>query len=188
MRETDVIKLLRARAESYDVSTIAHIKGQRYRVVWKGQEYDAVCLLRSFDFYEKRYHLCLDKPDLIICFKHDTWLPIPCMALALGNIAIAPEDYPEGITDSNLETLRHNKSSVAGQVLIGLYLNGTQRGQNMMKALRKSNNKKRPNAVSSTYRRYLARIEQLGKRKRGKPVGIMSDTATAKKKKGSKQQ
>jgi hypothetical protein len=161
MTELEVFRLLLARRENYRISEIHHISGRAYSLVMEGRRYNAVILSRSFDFYELRYHLGKKIPDLVICFVHDTVLPITCLSLKAGRIAL-PHDLPAHIT--NVEAQRH-RSKTGSQVLLGMYLCGMQDAQKII------HHKDFP---KTTRKRYLQRAKELSNRRPGRPVSIAS--------------
>jgi hypothetical protein len=160
MNELDVFRLLLARRNNYDISEIEHTSGRSYTIVMNGRRYNAVVLPNSFAFYEKRYHIAKVIPTLVICFTHDTALPVPVLSMKAGKIAL-PYDLPSGITD--VEAQRH-RSKTGSQVLLGMYLCGMKEAQMIVNEL-----------PTTSRKRYIERARQLGKRKRGRPV----DTALA---------
>jgi hypothetical protein len=157
MTELDVFRLLLARRDNYSISEIAPISGRAYSVVMAGKRHNAVILPSSFDFYQLRYHIAKRVPDLIICFVHDTVLPVTCLSLKAGRIAL-PHDLPAHIT--NVEAQRY-RSKTGSQVLLGMYLCG------MKQAMAIIHHKDFP---PRTRRRYLEKARELGKRKPGRPV------------------
>jgi hypothetical protein len=165
MKERDVIHALRARADNYGISNITLISGCLYSLLMNGEWHDAVMLLHSFQYYEKQYHITTKrKPTLIVCYEHNTVVPIPVLSMRAGNFAKAYE-LPEEIDD--IETQRWSK--LGAQVLLGMYISGVRLAQTIIKEL-----------PSSTRNRYLQKVEDLGRRKRGRPVGIPSKKRKAK--------
>lgn len=155
MNELDVFRLLLARRENYAVSEITPIKGRLYTLTMHGTHYRAVVLPHSYDFYRLRYHLIThNAPTLVVCYSHDTVLPIAVLSMRAGNFAAAYE-LPEEISD--LETQRHSKTGA--QVLLGMYLSGVRYAQSLIKEL-----------PTSTRNRYLAKARELGRRRPGRPV------------------
>ncbi len=155
MKETDVLRMFLARRENYAVSHVTYLQGRVYSVTMQGVNYRAVVLCSSFEFFEKRYHIAQEVPNLIICFEHTTVVPVKVLSLRLGNLA-QPYELPEAIYD--LEQQRKRK--LGSQVLLGMYISGIKRAQTLVNAL-----------PPTTRKRYLDKVEALGKRKRGKPVG-----------------
>lgn len=155
--EDDVLKIFLARRNSYNVSHIEHVKGRAYNITKEGKRYNAVVLPTSFAFYEKRYHLAKKMPDLVICFRHDTVLPVPCLSMEYSCLA-NPCDIPHRI--KNLDQQRH-RSKLGSRVVLGAYLCGTQEAQTVL-----------ANSHPTTRKRYVEKAKALGKRKRGRPVSI----------------
>ena len=160
MKELDVVGLLLARRDNYEVSSIRPLHGNLYNVTMQEQGYLAVVLLSSFDYYEKRYHLAKVLPSLVICFEHNTVLPIPALSLRAGNLAKAYE-LPKDVELSDLEVTRRSK--LAHKVLLGMLLSGMKAAQAIVRDL-----------PETTRRRYASEIKALGKRVRGRPAGTPS--------------
>jgi hypothetical protein len=156
--ETDVLRMLLARRDNYAVVGITPIRGRVYDVEIGNEHYNAVVLISSFEFYEKRYHIAEMLPTLVICFEHNTVLPIPVLSMRAGNLA-KPYELPQEITD--VEAQRHTK--LGSQVLLGMYISGVKVAQTIINQL-----------PESTRLRYLWRVKTLNKRKRGKPVGLQA--------------
>ena len=156
MKVTDVMGLFLARRENYNVSDIRHLHGDMWHVTMEGKPYTAVVLLKSFEYYEKRYHLAKEVPTLVLCFQHNTALPIHALALREGEFT-KPFELPTEITD--IEVQRVTKQG--HKVLLGMYLSGMKIAQDMVR-----------NLPPTTRKRYLSEAETYGKRTRGKPVGL----------------
>jgi hypothetical protein len=156
MRERDILHMFEARAENYAAKDITHLRGRAYSLVMEGVQYtSAVILLNSFQYYELRYHLAKAKPDLIICLKHDTVVPIPVLSLKAGNFA-KPYERPEEITDVAVQRF----TKTGSRVLLGMYLSGMRYAQDLIKDMKQV----------TTKARYLQKAKDLSRRKRGRPV------------------
>jgi hypothetical protein len=155
MKETDVLHMFLARADNYEVTNIKHSRGRAYSVVMEGKGYNAVVLLNSFDYYARQYHIAKQRPDLIICYVHDTVVPIKVLSMRVGNLAEAYE-LPEDIED--VEAQRYSRTG--SRVLLGMYISGLRRAQDIIKGLKSP----------TTRKRYLQKAKGLGKRRRGRPV------------------
>jgi hypothetical protein len=160
MRETDVLRMFLARADNYAVTAIRHTRGRAYSVVMEGTHYNAVVLSHSFDYYALQYHIARHRPDLVVCYVHDSVLPIPVLSMRVGNLAEA-YDLPEDIEDVEAQRC----SRTGSRVLLGMYISGLRRAQDIIKDLK-----------PTTRKRYLQKAKELGKRRRGRPV----DTQQAK--------
>jgi hypothetical protein len=156
IQEIDVLRLLIARADNYGISRVSPLRGRLYAVTMNEENYTAVVLTHSFAYYEKRYHISRNKPTLIVCYVHDTVVPMPVLSMRAGNFAKAYE-LPAEIED--IETQRWSKTGA--HVFIGMYISGVRLAQTMMKEL-----------PVSTRNRYLQKVKDLGRRKRGRPVGL----------------
>jgi hypothetical protein len=157
MNEVDVFRLLLARRDNYDISEMKPIGGRAYSLVMGGRRYNAVILPNSFDYYELRYHIAKHLPDLVICFQHNSVLPIPVLSLKASNLA-KPCELPTGIM--NLEKQRHH-SKIGSQCLLGAYLCGLKSAQDIIH---------HKDFSPRTRRRYLQKARELGRRKPGRPV------------------
>jgi hypothetical protein len=111
-------------------------------------------LFTSFQYYESRYHLAKVKPNFVICYQHNTVLPIPVLSLKAGRLA-EPYDLPEDIKD--VEAQRFGKTGC--RVLLGMYISGVKYAQELVNGLR-----------PTTKARYLQKAKDLSRRKRGRPV------------------
>lgn len=156
MKESDVLRMFLARADNYAVTNIRHTRGRAYSVEMGGKTHNAVVLLNSFQYYELQYHIAKVKPTLVICYRHDSVLPVEVLSMRAGNFAES-YDLPEEIED--LEGQRHSKTGA--RVLLGMYISGMRRAQDII------HDKDFP---KSTRNRYLQRARELGRRSRGRPV------------------
>lgn len=154
MKEGDVLHMLQARADNYAITLISHIRGRAYSIFMSGKHYNAVVLFSSFQYYELRYHLAKVKPSLIVCYQHNTVVPIPVLSLKAGRHA-EPYELPEDIKD--VDAQRHSKTGC--RVLLGMYLSGVRYAQDLVKSL-----------APTTKARYLQKAKDLSRRGRGRPV------------------
>lgn len=156
MTERDVLRMLLASADAHSVEHIASVRGHAYTLTMEGKPYSAVLLVNSFDFYTKGLHLSAKKPTLVICYTHDTVLPVACLSLRAGNYA-TPYAKPEGIGD--VAELRGTQRG--SKLLLGMCLIGMREGQDIVNAL-----------PLSTRNRYYAKIHSLARRKAGRPMSV----------------
>jgi hypothetical protein len=154
MKEIDILRMLEARADNYALTDISHIRGRAYALTIAGSQYNAVVLFTSFEYYELRYHLAKVKPTFVICYQHNTVLPIPVLSLKAGRLGLA-YDLPDDIRD--VEAQRFSKTGC--RVLLGMYISGVKYAQELVKKL-----------SPTTKSRYLQRAKDLSCRKRGRPV------------------
>jgi hypothetical protein len=166
MTELDVLRLLLARRDNYQITDIQHSSGRAYHLIMRRTAYTAIIVTNSFDFYRLRYHILKRPPDLVICFTHDTVIPVTCLSLKSSRIAL-PYELPAHIKD--VEKQRHH-SKVGSQVLLGMYLCGMKDAQKII------HHKDFP---ARTRRRYLQRARELGKRQPGRPVDTQRPKAMA---------
>jgi hypothetical protein len=161
MTELDVLRLLLARRKNYDITDIQFVGGRVYSITMGGRAHTAIIVPNAFDFYAMRYHLCEQMPTLVVCFTHDAVVPVACLTLNTGHIG-RPHDLPAQI--KNVEAQRH-RSKAGSQVLLTMYLCGMREAMKIVDSLK-------PRSRC----RYLARARELGKRKRGRPVGGLERT------------
>jgi len=159
MTELEVFHLLLARRDNYDISEIAHVSGKVYSLIMAGKTYTAIIVTNSFDFYQLRYHIAKQVPTMVICFTHDTVVPITCLSLKAGRIAM-PYELPAQIT--NVIAQRH-RSKIGSQVLLGMYLCGMREAQKLVNSFK-----------PTTRKRYLQRARELSKRRPGHPVDTIA--------------
>jgi hypothetical protein len=157
MTEREVLNLLLARRDNYDISEVRHVYGRVYSIVMNNRELVALVLPRAFDFYELRYHLCKELPDMVICHQQDTVLAMACIDLKSGRIA---EPYALPTKIRNVETQRFRSKS-GSQCLLGMLMCGMKMAHSILDRL-----------PATTAKRYRARAKALSKRKAGKPVSI----------------
>jgi len=149
-----VLRMFLARADNYSVTSIKHSRGRAYSVVMEGTHYNAVVLSHSFDYYSLKYHIARQRPDMVICYVHDSVLPIKVLSMRVGNLAEAYE-LPEDIEDVEAQRC----SRTGSRVLLGMYISGLRKAQDIIKKLK-----------PTTRKRYLQKAKDLGKRRRGRPV------------------
>src|SRR5271157_1179449 len=128
MREIDILRMFEARADNYAISSISHIRGRAYSFVMSGKQYNAVVLNTSFDYYQLQYHLSKAKPNFIVCYQHNTVVPVPVLSLKAGRFAKEYE-LPEEIVD--VESQRFTK--IGCRVLLGQYISGVRSAQDLIK-------------------------------------------------------
>lgn len=155
MKEADVLRLLQARRDNYGIAgEITLVSGRVHSFIMNGEHYHAVVLVSSFEYYEYRYHLAKERPNLVVCYTHDTVLPMKCLSLRFSNLA-EPYELPEQITD--LEQQRWSRTGA--RVVLGAHMCGLQSARALMHDL-----------PATTRKRYQARARQLSQRRTGKPV------------------
>lgn len=87
MTELDVFRLLLVRRENYGITEIVPRSGRAYSLIMNGRSHTAIIVTNSFLFYELRYHIIKKPPDLVICFTHDSVLPVAVLSLKASRIA-----------------------------------------------------------------------------------------------------
>jgi hypothetical protein len=161
MKEADILRMFEARADNYSVTNISHVRGRAYFIIMDGKHYNAVVLFNSFQYYELKYHIARQKPTLIICYQHNTVVPIPVLSLKAGRHA-KPYEKPEEITD--VAEQRFTKTGC--RVLLGMYISGVRYAQDLIKEMKSP----------TTKARYLQKARDLSTRTRGRPVDTQKQT------------
>jgi hypothetical protein len=144
--------MLLAQAENLDITAIgASAAPHSYYITRRGHEQYAVILVRSSEYWQKRIHLVQMRADLLIVWEHDSCLPIDVLALKTGMLHPA-----YGVATTPDKRNRYTASILIGQLMCGL-----QSAYDALEAL--------PDA---TKYRYLARMRELTKRPRGRPLKV----------------
>ena len=155
MNEQEVLGMLIARKKNYGITEISHVSGRAYSVVMNGRRYNAIIVVAAFEYYEFRYHLAKNVPNLVVCSVHDTVVPVGVLSLKDGRVG-NPFDLPAQIRNV---VLQRHRSKTGSQCLLGMYLSGMREAPDMIARLPKASKN-----------RYLARARELSKRRPGRPV------------------
>jgi hypothetical protein len=119
----------------------------------KQQQFRAIILARSSDYWTKRYHLAKPRPTLTLCYEHDTCINLPVLSLHDG-VLFAPCRFPGWFTGYEQRT-----SERGARVYLGALLSGVGSAHELLDHLPRS-----------TKYRYEVKMAQHRKRARGKPV------------------
>jgi len=123
-------------------------------VTVEGAPYRALILARSSDYWQQRLHLARRRPELIICYEHDTCLPCRALDLREGFLYAAGE-LPHWYAPEKRFTRRGH------MVLIGQLLSGDEPGFIQLATLPRS-----------TRYRYLAEIKRFMTNRVGRPLVV----------------
>jgi len=115
-----------------------------------------VALVRSSDYWEYRLHLQRGAIDLVVCYRHDSVVPVHVLALEDGR-AYEPEDLPGKYT--TLDAVKAEHSRYAAKVLVGALLCGKKAAHDLLLAM-----------PESTRRKYEAKMHHYQRRQRGRPL------------------
>jgi hypothetical protein len=127
-----------------------HIPPEREsdRASWR-----ALILARSSDYWQQRVHLRrTSRPDLVICYEHDTCLPCAVLPLDEGWL-YHPCELPHWYAPQMRGTKR------GCMVLLGQLLSGDERGFKLFDDLPRT-----------TRYRYLAKLRHFSHNRRGRPL------------------
>src|SRR5713226_7863084 len=116
----------------------------------EGKPYRALILSHSSEYWKQRLHL--RRPELVICYSHDTCLPCAGLALDEGYL-YAPGELPHWYAPEKRFTARGH------MVLLGQLLAGNEAGFQQLEKLPRS-----------TRYRYLARMRRCMQNRAGRPL------------------
>lgn len=154
-RET--LNLLLGQLRSLDVTVQATVNTWTWIVSTsldgKQQQFRAVILARSNDYWTKRYHLASSRPTMVICYEHDTCINIPVLSLHDG-LLFASCRFPDWFT-----SYEQRATERGARIYLGALLSGVGSAHELLDHLPRS-----------TKYRYEARMAQHQKRVRGRPV------------------
>ena len=118
----------------------------------EGKPYRSLILSHSSEYWKQRLHLHRRRPELVICYQHDTCLP--CAALALDEgFLYAPGELPHWFRPEKRFTTRGH------MVLLGQLLAGNEAGFQQIETLPRS-----------TRYRYLAEMKRFMQNRTGRPL------------------
>ena len=118
----------------------------------EGKPYRALVLSASSEYWRQRVHLQRQRPDLLICYQHDSCVPCTVLALDEGYLYEACE-LPHWYTPDKRFTTRGHL------VLLGQLLSGVEAGFVQVATLPRS-----------TRYRYLAEMKRLMRNRSGRPL------------------
>jgi hypothetical protein len=138
-------------------------RGSGFSANYAGQAARGIVLVRSSDFWEYRLHLARTPLDLVVCYRHDTLLPVTVVELETGK-HYRPHDYPHQFT--SFEQAYQSRSRVGRLIIVGGLLCGVQRAYDLLDALRQA-------GKESTRRTYENSAHAYQKRRRGRQLSIL---------------
>ncbi|HVB20592.1 MAG TPA: hypothetical protein VNG51_01420 [Ktedonobacteraceae bacterium] len=125
-----------------------------FSLVLRGRAYRSLFLVRSSDYWEKRVHKTVEKtgqaPDLLVCWEHDSCCPVDVLALRTG-------DWHPAYNSRTVSV----RNRYTAQVIVGQLLCGLQAAYDDL-----------ADYPEGTKYRYLAKVAELSKRERGRPLKI----------------
>ncbi|HEV2582821.1 MAG TPA: hypothetical protein VGT44_18325, partial [Ktedonobacteraceae bacterium] len=97
--------------------------------------------------------------EVLVCYRHDSVLPIPVVELESGNTD-RPHEFPHVFT--SYEEAYHSRSKTGRLTIVGGLLCGVQRAYDLLETL-----------PESTRRKYETSAHQYQKRRRGRQLALM---------------
>jgi hypothetical protein len=131
-------------------------RGTGFVATYAGQPARGLVLVRSSDFWHYRLHLTRFPLDLIVCYRHDTVLPVTVVEIETGK-HYKPHDYPHQFT--SYEDAYKARSQAGRLTIVGGLLCGVQRAYDLVATL-----------PESTRRKYEHSAHAFQKRRRGRQL------------------
>jgi hypothetical protein len=131
-------------------------RGMAFSALLHGKPVRGIVLARSSEYWACRLHLQRTTPDLIVCYQHDSVVPVHVLALEDGR-AYSPEDLPGKY--ATLDAVKAERSRHAAKVFLGALLCGKKAAHDLLLAM-----------PESTRRRYELRMHTYQRRTRGRPI------------------
>ena len=139
-----------------DIQPTGH--GYAFAALLNGKPTNGVVLVRSSDFWEYRLHMHKTPPGLVVCYRHDSVLPVHVFALEDGR-DYDREDLPGKYPD--LAKVRAEHSRHSAKVLLGALLCGNKGAHDLLQGM-----------DESTRRKYEARMHRYQRRPPGRPLAV----------------
>ncbi|HVB20388.1 MAG TPA: hypothetical protein VNG51_00395 [Ktedonobacteraceae bacterium] len=124
----------------------------------KRQPVQGVVLVRSSDYWEYRLHMQRSSVGLVVCYRHDSVVPVHVLALEDGR-DYECEDLPGKY--ASLDVVRAERSRHAAKVFLGALLCGKKAAHDLLL-----------NMDESTRRKYEARMHRYQRRQPGRPLAV----------------
>jgi len=115
-------------------------------------------LTRSSEYWSYRLHLQRTTPGLIVCYRHESVVPVHMLALEDGR-DYDPEDLPGKY--ATLEAVKAEHSRYAAKLFLGALLCGKKTAHDLLLKM-----------PESTRRRYEYRMHTYQRRARGRPLNV----------------
>ena len=131
-------------------------RGSSFVATYAGQLARGMALVRSSDFWQYRLHLARVPLDLVVCYRHDTVLPVTVVEIETGK-HYTPHEYPHQFT--SYEDAYKARSRAGRLTIVGGLICGVQRAYDLVAAL-----------PESTRRKYENSAHDFQKRRRGRQL------------------
>ncbi len=132
--------------------------GYAFSALLNSKTVQGVVLVQSSDFWEYRLHLEQSALELVVCYRHDSVVPVHVLALEDGR-DYAPEDLPGKYT--TLDVVKAEHSRHAAKVLVGALLCGKKAAHDLLLGM-----------PTSTRRKYEAKMHAYQRRQAGRPLAV----------------
>lgn len=142
-------------------------RGSAFTCAYKGSAAHGIVLVRSSDFWEYRLHLPGKQsapPTLVVCYRHDTVVPVPVIELETGHQYKAHE-FPRQFT--SFEEAHQARTRAGRLTIVGGLLCGMQAAYDLLAALR-------ADEKESTARKYESGAHRYQKRRPGRQVATVA--------------
>ena len=128
--------------------------GTGFLATYAGQMARGMALVRSSDFWHYRLHLARFSLDLIVCYRHDTVLPVTVVEIETGK-HYQPHEYPHQFT--SFEDAYQARSQTGRLTIVGGLLCGVQRAYDLVAVLPESTRRKYENSAHAFQKRRRGR-------------------------------
>jgi hypothetical protein len=146
-----VATMLWQQSDNLDITAIGGTPSPfSFQITRRGYQLYGLVLVRSSDYWTKRVHLAPVRPDLLIVWTHDSCVPVETLSLKTGVLSPAYGCPPI-----------EKRNRYTAPVFIGQLLCGLQSAYDALETL-----------PEATKYRYLARVKELTKRPRGRPLKV----------------
>ena len=140
-------------------------RGSAFSCAYKGSAARGIVLVRSSDFWEYRLHLAqAGAPSLVVCYRHDTCLPVPIIELESGH-QYKMHEFPRQF--NSFEDAYQSRTRAGRLVIVGGLLCGMQAAYDLLAQLRQDDKE-------STARKYETNAHHYQKRRPGRQVATIA--------------
>ncbi len=130
-------------------------RGTGFLATYAGQQtVRGMVLVRSSEFWHYRLHLARFPLDLIVCYRHDTVLPVTVVEIETGK-HYTPHEYPHQFT--SYEDAYKARSQTGRLTIVGGLLCGVQRAYDLVATLPESTRRKYENSAHAFQKRRRGR-------------------------------
>jgi len=140
-------------------------RGSAFTCGYRGSAARGIVLVRSSDFWEYRLHLArAGAPGIVVCYRHDTCLPVPVIELESGH-QYRTHEYPRQF--SSFEDAYTSRTRAGRLTIVGGLLCGMQAAYDLLAQLRQG-------GKESSARKYENGAHEYQKRRPGRQVATIA--------------